>query len=89
MVDRHFLKQIKGFSLTTAEILYHLPDHPALLQSFIWQEYDVAPRFPRLHDFLKFWTENLDGTLSHVVVAHRALVQPASMRFVEGRFRLT
>jgi uncharacterized protein Usg len=29
---------LKGYSLTTAEILYRLPDHPALLQSFIWQD---------------------------------------------------
>ena len=46
--DRDFRAQLAGFSLTTAEILYRLPDHPSLLQSFIWQDYDVHPRFPRL-----------------------------------------
>ena len=46
MADRNFQAQLAGFSLTTAEILYRLPDHPSLLQSFIWQEYDVHPRFP-------------------------------------------
>ena len=46
--DRDFSAQLAGFSLTTAEILYRLPDHPSLLQSFVWQEYDVHPRFPRL-----------------------------------------
>ena len=46
MTDRDFRAQLAGFSLTTAEILYRLPDHPSLLQSFIWQEYDVHPRFP-------------------------------------------
>jgi hypothetical protein len=39
-----------GFLLTTAEILYRLPDYPRLLQSYIWQHYDLAPRFPKLVD---------------------------------------
>jgi uncharacterized protein Usg len=36
-------RQLEGFSLTTAEILYRLPDYPRLLQSYIWQDYDVRP----------------------------------------------
>ena len=45
-----FEKQIvKDYRLTTAEIYYHLPDFPKLLQSYIWQEYDIAPQFPVLH----------------------------------------
>jgi uncharacterized protein Usg len=48
--------QLNDYRLTTAEILYHLPDHPALLQSFIWQNYDIAPRYPELHRFLDFWS---------------------------------
>ena len=35
--------QLKQYRLTTAEILYHMPDHPSLLQSYLWQEYDLAP----------------------------------------------
>ena len=27
--------QLNGYRLTTAEILYYMPDHPALLQSFV------------------------------------------------------
>ena len=42
-------------SLTTAEILYRLPDFPRLLESYIWQDYDVAPNFPKLVDFLGYW----------------------------------
>ena len=61
MADRDFRAQIKGFSLTTAEILYRLPDHPALLQSYIWQEYDLHPRFPKLTSFLDYWKRNLEG----------------------------
>ena len=47
--------QLKQYRLTTAEILYHMPDHPSLLQSYLWQEYDLAPQFPTLRKFLDFW----------------------------------
>ena len=40
MANSELAALVKGYSLTTAEILYHLPDHPALLQSYIWQEYE-------------------------------------------------
>ena len=50
-----FKRQLDGYRLTTAEIIYHLPDHPAVLQSYIWQDYDLAPRFPVLGRFLGFW----------------------------------
>ena len=66
MADTQFQHMLKGFSLTTAEILYHLPDYPALLQTFIWQDYDVAPKFPKLIGFLDFWSKNIDGKLASV-----------------------
>jgi uncharacterized protein Usg len=88
MTDTAFLRQLQGFSLTTAEILYRLPDHPRLLQSYIWQDYDVAPRFPKLTDFLDFWDSNLDGRLFRVRIAHRKLIAPTEFFFVEGELRL-
>lgn len=79
---------LKGWSLTTAEIMYRMPDHLHLLQTFIWQDYDLAPRFPRLIKFLDFWTHNLDGPLATVRVAHSAIVKPAEMRLVGNEWRL-
>lgn len=72
--------QLKGYRLTTAEILYHLPDHEGLLQTFVWQDYDLAPRFPVLKKFLQFWERNLEGRLHSVRVAHVPLVRPAELR---------
>jgi len=86
--DGDFRAQLAGFSLTTAEILYRLPDHPLLLQSFVWQEYDVHPRFPRLRHFLLFWSRNLDGKLHSVTVAHKRLITPAELRLIDGEFHL-
>jgi uncharacterized protein Usg len=81
-----FGKQLQDYRLTTAEIIYHLPDHPALLQSFIWQELDIAPRFPILHKFLRFWETRLEGKLYLVKVAHQALIKPGEFRFYGGEF---
>jgi uncharacterized protein Usg len=80
--------QLRGYSLTTAEILYRLPDHHDLLQTFIWQDYDIAPRFPKLIRFLDFWTRNLDGPLASVRVAHCSLIRATELRFVEQEWRL-
>jgi uncharacterized protein Usg len=86
--DHDFRAQLAGFSLTTAEILYRLPDHPSLLQSYIWQDYDEHPRFPRLRTFLDFWTHNLDGKLFRVRVAHKKLITPAEVRLVGDELRV-
>jgi uncharacterized protein Usg len=65
---------IKDYRLTTAEILYHMPDFPELLQSYIWQDYDIAPRYPVLNKFLYFWTREIDGKLHSVYVASHRLI---------------
>ena len=79
---------LRGYSLTTAEILYRLPDHPALLQSYVWQDYDLHPRFPKLKCFLDFLTAKLDGKLFKVTVAHSKLLTPAEVRLVGAEFKL-
>lgn len=72
--------QLRGYRLTTAEIIYHLPDYPQLLQSYIWQEYDLSPQFPELHKFLAFWEQNLDGRMHSVKLMSVALITPAEVR---------
>jgi uncharacterized protein Usg len=77
-----FKKQIiSDYRLTTAEIYYHLPDFPDLLQSYIWQDYDIAPRFPILNKFLGFWSRELEGKLHSVYVARQAIITPGDYRF--------
>jgi uncharacterized protein Usg len=84
MRDRDFERQMSGFSLTTAEILYRLPDHPSLLQTYLWQDYDLSPLFPKLRSFLDFWKRNLDGPLHGVRVAHRGLVSAREFKYRDG-----
>ena len=88
MAANDFAAQLQGYSLTTAEILYRMPDHPTLLQSFVWQDYDLHPLFPKLRKFLEFWSRNLDGKLFKVRVAHTRLIRPSEFRLVEGELRL-
>ena len=88
MTDQQLIAQLYGASLITAEILYHMPDHPRLLQSFYWQDYDIAPKFPKLGAFLLFWNNNIDGPLYKVKVMSKRLVSPAEFRFVDGQLTL-
>jgi uncharacterized protein Usg len=73
-------RQLAGYRLTTAEIIYRLPDHPALLQSYIWQDFDLAPRFPVLHKFLAFWEKSIEGKLHAVRVGSARLITPVEVR---------
>ena len=83
-----FKRQLQGYGLTTAQILYRLPDHPSLLQTYVWQDYDLCPKFPALNRFLTFWLETLEGPLHSVTVAHSRLIRPAEIRAVNGEFGL-
>jgi uncharacterized protein Usg len=85
---RNVEKQLNGYGLTTAHILYRRPDHRWLLQSYVWQAYDLFPEFPQLQRFLIFWQEKLDGPLHSVHIAHRDLIKPVEMRAINGEFRL-
>ncbi len=80
--------QLKNYRLTTAEILYHLPDHPGVLQSFIWQNYDIAPKYPELHRFLEFWTREIEGKLHSVILASRSIISAAEIAHAGAEFRL-
>lgn len=61
---------IVGRRLTTAEILYRMPDHPKILQTYVWQDMDLPPQYPILKRFLDFWDRELEGKLFRVRVAH-------------------
>jgi uncharacterized protein Usg len=79
MSNLNLIRQLNGYRLTTAEILYHLPDYPTLLQSFVWQQLDMAPEFPVLRRFLDFWSRNIEGKLHSVKVAHAPLITPGRL----------
>jgi uncharacterized protein Usg len=83
-MDKDFIRQLEGYGLTTAEIHYRLPDTPSLLQTYLWQNYDLAPGFPTLQKFLEFWQRELEGPLHSVRVAHQRLIRPSEFRAVNG-----
>lgn len=83
-----FELQLQGYRLTTAEIIYRLPDHPALLQSFIWQKFDLAPDYPELRRFLEFWSANIEGKLHSVNVRQSSRTGPSRFRHVKHALTL-
>jgi uncharacterized protein Usg len=87
VTTQDFQKQVEGYGLTTANILYRRPDHPWLLQSYVWQNYDLYPDFPELQRVLEFWQKSLERCLHSVTVAHSRLVRPAEIKTVDGIFR--
>lgn len=82
------VRNVDGYGLTTAQIVYRIPDSQSLLQEFIWQQFDLFPEFPALCKFLKFWEEKIEGPLHSITVAHARLVTPADLQREDGTFRL-
>ncbi len=87
-MDGDIRKRLAGYGLTTANILYRMPDHPGLLQSYVWQDYDLNPEFPELKKFLAFWSRSLDGPLHSVTVAHQGLIRPTELLALDAEFVL-
>ncbi|HRJ70354.1 MAG TPA: protein usg [Beijerinckiaceae bacterium] len=83
-----FRQQMKGYGLTTAQILYRMPDYRNLLQEYIWQDYDLAPHFPELKKFLEFWQDNLEGPLVSVTICQAEKIGPRKFGKVDGLFLL-
>jgi uncharacterized protein Usg len=79
MIETDLMRQLRGERLTTAEVLYYLPDHPALLQRFLWQTLDVSPEYPRIRLFLDFWRREIHAVIHSVQVAGGGLVAPARL----------
>jgi uncharacterized protein Usg len=71
--------QLQGWRLATAEVLYYIPDHPALLQTFVWQTLDLAPEYPRIHRFLNFWRREIDAVIHSVRLATGETLAPAKL----------
>lgn len=84
MSDRAFIAQLEGYGLTFAEIHYYRPDAPSLLQLFAWQQYDLAPGFPVLLEFLDHWRREVEAALHSVRIAHEQLIRPTEWRAVDG-----
>ncbi len=83
-----FEMRLNGATLLTAEVLYYMPDHPKIVQTFLWQTLDVAPQFPRLSRFLDFWRREIDAVISEVRVAHGRGLAPQTWRNAGGEFRV-
>lgn len=84
MTDKAFLIQLGGYGLTTAEIYYFMPDHPSLVQLYAWQDYDAAPDFPVLFDFLDHWRREIEARIQSVRIAHDRMIRPAEWRSADG-----
>lgn len=83
------LLEFRGYRLTTIEVLYSLPDYPEILQVFIWQTLDLAPRFPRLKTFLSFWDRNIDAKILNINISQADPVKRSSISLAKEDFYLS
>ena len=81
---------LKGYGLTTAEILYRMPDYKLVIAPpFFWQEYDLFPDYPVLFNFIEFWQDTIDGPLHSVRFMHRRMISPGKWRHVFHENQIT
>lgn len=81
-------QRLAGYRLATAQVLYYMPDHPSVLQSFVWQTMDLAPRFPRISQFLDFWRREIEAVIHSVQVGHDEAIAPPDWRAFDAELRL-
>lgn len=86
--NAEFEQRLHGAGLLTADVTFYMPDHPGLVQSFVWQTLDRAPTFPRLAAFLDHWRREIEAMIHSIKIAHADWVGPAEIRAVDGEFRL-
>jgi uncharacterized protein Usg len=79
---------LKGYGLTTAEMFYRMPDYPSVLNTFVWQDYDIAPDHDRLMAFVDYWKAEIEGPLHSVRFTHRKLLAPGRWQHQVGEFTL-
>lgn len=84
MQEDELTLRLRGWRMATAEVLYYMPDHPTLLQSFIWQTLDLAPAYPRIHKFLDFWRSEIDAVIHSVRLASGETLAPARVSHVQA-----
>ncbi|MEM8774509.1 MAG: aspartate-semialdehyde dehydrogenase [Pseudomonadota bacterium] len=77
---------LKGYGLTTAEFFYHMPDYKNVLNTFVWQEYDLAPDHRRLFQFIEYWHDEIEGQLHSVRFTHRKEISAGDWRQICGEF---
>ena len=77
---------LRGYGLTTAQLFYRMPDYQSVLNTFVWQEYDLAPDHPKLFEFIEFWQDTIEGPLHSVQYTHRKLLASGEWQQLVGEF---
>lgn len=60
---------LNKIQIITIDILYWMPDHPHILQQFVWQTEDQIPEYLRAKKFLNYWKNNIDAKIHQICIA--------------------
>lgn len=53
-----------GFELVTTKVLYRMPDHPSVLNTFIWRTHDQPPALLRVRAFIDHWQAEIEAQIA-------------------------
>lgn len=62
---------IRVKTLVLVDVIYYVPQ-THILNEFLWETDDVLPELVRVHQFLRFWKQNIRATISEVRVCPRS-----------------
>ena len=65
------------------DVLYYIPQS-VILQEFLWETEDEAPKCPRIHQFLNYWRSNLDAKIHTINICS----SDGEYKFTKDEFRL-
>lgn len=51
------------------QVIYFMPQHPLLLQEFLWGYNDCIPNLDRTHKFLIYWKNNIDAVINSITIS--------------------
>jgi len=79
---------VRGYRLTTIQVIYYMPDYQDIVQEFMWQYMDIQPKFPRTHKFMNHWKENIEAVIQSVYLAHDSNSIANNMKKVNHLFEI-
>jgi uncharacterized protein Usg len=55
-------------TIVTVNVFYWMPDSQHILQQFVWQTDDIRPEYPRVHEFLNYWYDNIEAVIEEIKI---------------------
>tara|TARA_B100000989_G_scaffold177603_1_gene133355 strand:+ start:229 stop:429 length:201 start_codon:yes stop_codon:yes gene_type:complete len=65
-----------------------MPDYESILQLFLWQFDDIPPQFPKAHEFLNYWHENIDARIKDIYLSYAGHLKQVEFNPIDDIFNI-